>query len=598
MTGSDKTSPPMQRHVRAADISGNKSFDRLVALTAKLFRTPYAALTVAGLDRQFVVANHGLGDRRHPMDGSPSYEIVLRGEPIVIPDLDAQSRYRPEAFFTPHIKFFAGVPLVLPDGFAIGCLGIADSSSREADSFDLALLRELADIAVAQVEMNVVTGMIDPVTRLPNRAQFILDMTDWTVQHAGQHGIVALVDIMPQQQVDAIMRVLGPGHLDQVVADVAQTFQRSVDKSYRLYQISQTQLALLPPPEANLDILLSQLSQRLSNINRRQLSRFAVTIAMGILPFKPGDHDAEDILRMANSAAQDARQAREYIRVYSPQQDRDHQRRFAIVSNFAAAMESEDELFLVYQPRVDLSSGRCYAAEALLRWTHSELGSISPSEFIPLIDPTMLMQALTDRVLKSALDQLAEMRRDFPDFIMAVNVSAHNLREPDFLGHLLAKLEMRGLPPHALEVEITEGTFILNDDAAMAALHALAHAGVRIAIDDFGTGYSSLSYLEQLPAHTVKLDQSFMHGMTEDRRKYALVSSTISLCHELGYRVIAEGVETMEIADQLRAAGCDEAQGYGFSKPVPAATLLSWLKPRYGLPACRIAQIGPPESPS
>ena len=580
----DAILPLARRHVHAADLADNRSFDHIVALAAKIFSVAATSLTVSGFDRQFMVASQGLGNRLHPVDTSPTYEIVARREAIVIGDLAQQSRYRSKDFYSPETRFFAGVPLILPDGFSIGCLALADPTPRDASSLDLALLNELASLAVLQLEINVVVGTIDPVSRLPNRAQFILDIADMAAQHADMPAIAVLIDIVPPHQVDAIMRALGPAHLDQAIVNVVNSFRVLTDDFYRLYQVSAKQLALLPPMGTDLDHLRLLLRRHLAGVNRSQLTRFAATVAAGIVPFILGATDAPNLLRMASSAAQDARQAHDDVGIYSSTEDRDHQRRFEIVRSFATALEKNEGLYLLYQPRVDLASGRCYAAEALLRWTHADLGPISPGEFIPLIDPTMMIHALTDWVMRTALDHLAQMRQRFADFIIAINVSAHNLREDGFMARLLANLDKRALPPQAIEIEITEGSFILDDGIVMATLHALAGAGVRIAIDDFGTGYSSLAYLEKLPAHTVKLDQSFMHGMTEDRRKHGLVRSTISLCHELGHRVVAEGVETMEIATQLLAAGCDEVQGYGFSRPITSADLTTWLEPRYGLP--------------
>lgn len=582
MSASAKTSSrAVQRHIQKSDVVGDKCLDRIVAMAAKCFRTPYAALTAAGHDRQWVVSSLGHNVRQNLPDSSPCYEITLRGEPMVIADVSAQDRYSPDAFLTPKIHFFAGAPLILPDGFAIGCLSVVDVEARADEDIDLTLLAELAGIAASQLEMKVVTSMLDPITQLPNRDQFVLDMTELAKQQPGVPAIVALLDIMPPHQIETIMRVLGPAHLDQLMADVALATRRSFETSHRLYQVSPTQFALHPSRDKDLNEMMAELKQQLGHIKQDQLRQVAVTIATGVVPFILGRHPATDILRMANSAAQDAREANVYVRVYSSQHDQNHQRRFTIASSFTTALERSGELFLHYQPRVDLSSGQCGGAEALLRWHHPDLGPISPGEFIPLIDQTVMIHALTDWVLEASLDQLALMRQCFPDFVMSVNVSAHNLREEDFVARLIASLAQRTLPHGALEIEITEGNFILGDSVVMGTLRDLAAADIRIAIDDFGTGYSSLAYLERLPAHTVKLDQSFMHGMAESPRKHALVTATINLCHQLGYRVVAEGVETMAIADLLRTGGCDEAQGYGFSRPMDAETFTQWLAPRY-----------------
>jgi EAL domain-containing protein (putative c-di-GMP-specific phosphodiesterase class I) len=373
------------------------------------------------------------------------------------------------------------------------------------------------------------------------------------------------------------MRVMGPGYLDQLMTNLGRVVRRSIEANHTVYHVSPTQFALLSPMGTRLEDYTALTRQRLAETALSLRQDCGGAVALGLAPFILGKSDARDVLRMANSAVQDARLHREQLRTYSETADEIHRRRFEIAQSFTKALSAPDQLSLHFQPRVDLRSGACTVAEALLRWTHPGLGIISPAEFVPLIEPTSMIHDLTDWVIAHALDQVAAWRTSHPAFAVSVNVSPNNLRDDTFADRLLLRLAALNLPVTAIELEVTEQTFTLNDAAIGCTLARLSDAGILLAIDDFGTGYSSLSYLQQLPAQTVKLDRSFMHGLETEARKRALVSSTTMLCQELGYRVVAEGLETAENVAAVSRIGCDQGQGYYFARPMAAEALTVWL---------------------
>jgi len=194
-----------------------------------------------------------------------------------------------------------------------------------------------------------------------------------------------------------------------------------------------------------------------------------------------------------------------------------------------------------------------------------------------------MVRATTDWVLRSAVRQLAQWRAEGIELELAVNVSAVNLLEPDFCERVVAHLRRHGLAPASLALEITESALMKNPKVAEATLRALHAAGVRLAIDDFGTGYSSLAYLQSLPAQVVKIDQSFIRGVESDERKRSLVSAMIKLSHDLGHRVVAEGVETPDVVDVLKEVDCDEAQGYWYAKPLAPGAFARWFAAKGGV---------------
>jgi diguanylate cyclase (GGDEF)-like protein/PAS domain S-box-containing protein len=226
------------------------------------------------------------------------------------------------------------------------------------------------------------------------------------------------------------------------------------------------------------------------------------------------------------------------------------------------------ELQLHYQPQVELATGRAVAAEALMRWTHPQRGSVPPGQFVPIAEQSDLIVSLGEWALQESCRQLR--RWNNPQLRVAVNVSPRQFRSPGFAEAVARALREHGIEGRRLEIELTEGVLIEDRDQAVAILESLKQTGVQIAIDDFGTGYSSLSYLSGLPIDCLKIDRAFVVRIGKGGRDAAIVQAIISLAHSLGMRVLAEGVETAEQADFLRAHGCDEAQGYLFARPCAA----------------------------
>jgi EAL domain-containing protein (putative c-di-GMP-specific phosphodiesterase class I) len=222
---------------------------------------------------------------------------------------------------------------------------------------------------------------------------------------------------------------------------------------------------------------------------------------------------------------------------------------------------------LLYQPKHDAGSGTCQAAEALLRWRHPELGFVSPAEFIPLVEKTALIGPLTAWVIRTAIAQAAQWHRDGHCIKVAINLSAYNFQEPDICSRLRDTCSEFGLDPRYVEVECTEGVW-MESHGILDTLHAIRALGMSLALDDFGTGYSNFAYLQKVPATVIKVDQSLIRNVHANERDQRIVRSLIALALELGYEVVAEGVETEQSLALIRSWGCQVAQGYHFAKPL------------------------------
>jgi EAL domain-containing protein (putative c-di-GMP-specific phosphodiesterase class I) len=303
-----------------------------------------------------------------------------------------------------------------------------------------------------------------------------------------------------------------------------------------------------------------------------------VTLTSGIAMFPNDGAVADALFKNAEAALKKAKAAGERYLFYTQKMTERVAEKLSLENKLRQAIENE-EFVLHYQPKVDLGTRAIVGLEALIRWQSRELGLVAPLRFIPLLEETgMILQVGVWALNRAMLDHRRWSEQGLKPPRVAVNVSAIQLRQRDFM-HVVEQVVSAGLAPTALDLEITESLIMEDIQGNIAKLKAVRDLGVNIAIDDFGTGYSSLSYQAKLPVSTLKIDRSFI-GDLEDPDATSLVSTIISLARTLRLRVVAEGVETEKQAKLLWLLRCDEAQGYLFSKPVPAAVLAGQLKPK------------------
>lgn len=306
--------------------------------------------------------------------------------------------------------------------------------------------------------------------------------------------------------------------------------------------------------------------------------RLNVTASIGISVYPHDAHDFEGLLKSADAAMYKAKEeGRNTCRFFAQEMNTEALERLLLHNSLRRAIDRHDgehRLTLHYQPQFDLIRQQVIGVEALVRWSHPDIGMVSPLRFIPVAEETGLIHALGAWVMREACHQAMRWRQaglSLP--LIAVNVSPLQLRQPDFEDQVVHALIDSGLPAHCLELELTESALMEDTEGMILKLRRIEQMGVRLAIDDFGTGYSSLSYLKRLPIHKLKIDQSFIRSLTSDTDDLIIVSAIIGLGRSLGLRVIAEGVETPEQIELLHQNGCNEAQGYYFSRPLPAQEL-------------------------
>jgi predicted signal transduction protein with EAL and GGDEF domain len=294
-----------------------------------------------------------------------------------------------------------------------------------------------------------------------------------------------------------------------------------------------------------------------------------VTCSVGVSVYPDDGVDAETLIKNADTAMYQAKEnGRQTYQFFKPAMNVRAVERQSIEEGLRRALERE-EFVVHYQPKIDLKTGRITGAEALLRWTHPIRGPVSPGQFIPVAEDCGLILPIGTWVLRQACQQAqAWVAAGLPMGTMAVNISAMQLREENFVDSVFAIFKETGLDPRFLEVELTESVLMKHAEATASILKALRDQGVQVAVDDFGTGYSSLSYLRKFPIDALKIDQSFVSQITTVPDETIIVKAVIGMGRSLKLRVVAEGVETQEQLTFLQAHKCDEAQGYYFSRPV------------------------------
>jgi diguanylate cyclase (GGDEF)-like protein/PAS domain S-box-containing protein len=567
--------------------------DHAVAMVRDTLRAGFCELLELSPSRESLILRAGAGWRdgavgsTHVPVGSVFHAGFTFGSlgQVVVADFAQESRFQPGPLLREHRVAAGAMVIVGGKRRPFGVLGVYADTPRGFGSDEVNFLQAVANVLTDAIERHRSEERVrhqalhDPLTGLPNRALLMERLATGRAATA-----LLFVDL---DHFKLINDGLGHDAGDRLLVSVAERLGAAVPAGNTVARIGGDEFVVLledvESEEAALDAV-----ERVVDAFRAPFALGAhlrhVTASVGVA-LADGAGDGDVLLGNADVAMYAAKEnGRARSELFDDTMRELSLARMAIERDLREALDG-DQLYNVYQPIVHSKSGRIVALEALVRWAHPSRGVVSPADFIPVAERTGLIVEVGRRVLSDACEQAAAWQRAGligPDVALHVNLSPRQVVHPGFVDSVAQILDATGLDAGALSLEITESVLMEDNDGTMATLREVKALGVELVLDDFGTGYSSLAYVKRFPIDMLKIDRAFVGALGDDDEDFAIVTAIISLGSALGVSVVAEGVELAQQAAQLRALGCELAQGFLFAKPLPAAELSGLLRAEHG----------------
>jgi diguanylate cyclase (GGDEF)-like protein len=438
------------------------------------------------------------------------------------------------------------------------------------------MISDITDRKLAEIELYNISHF-DALTCLANETQFtnLLNEAIESAIKLNQSFPLIQVNI---QNLSEINDALGFSGGDQALQEFAERLRLAAPLPYKIARLRGDEFAiLLDNCSVNEAISLAGKIEKLL-VRPIVISNIALDMSakMGIAVFPEHGSTPHDLYRHIDFAVRQAKKKGTSFQLFDRALDSDKPHRLVLAAELRYAID-HNHLELYLQPKIDFITGQVCGAEALVRWDHAERGMIYPDEFIPLAEQIGLIKPLTQWVIDAAMRLINTWGSSGFVMPIAVNISAKNLHEDDLVERVSQLKANWNIGAELFEIEVTESSVMSDAEYSLEVLRLFQEQGIVLSIDDFGTGYSSLSYLQRLPVHSIKIDKSFVQNMLSSKQSLMIVRSTIDLAHDLGRKVVAEGVETREHLDQLANLGCDIAQGYFIAKPMPVDAFINWV---------------------
>lgn len=454
------------------------------------------------------------------------------------------------------------------------------SDEKGETRFFLAVFQDITEKKRLEGKIRHLT-YYDPVTDLPNEIFITETFQELTKKMEPGKGLAVVHFTF--LHLGEIVNVMGNSFGNRLLNAVAEQLKGLVGQEGILGRWHGSQFLLLYPAAEREEVrlMIEKIIGEFQRHFRLDQQDFYLTLRAGVSWYPEDGEKAEILFRKAEEAAYCSREQSSPYLFYHPLFEEKIRTRAAIRKYLRESIE-EKQLFLLYQPLIDLRNGKCIGVEALVRWNHPVLGLLSPGAFIPIAEEIGFVGLINEEVMRIASLQMKDWEGVAPsDFRISVNFSAQEFHQRDLVAVVDQILKESGIPGERIDIEITESALMQDTDQSIGKIYALKDRGIQISIDDFGTGYSSLQYLRRLPVDRLKIDRSFIETIVKDKRDQAIVKSVIEMGHNLGVKVLAEGIETSDQLHLIRDLQCDEGQGYLFSPPISAEELIGgWLHSR------------------
>ena len=562
------------------DTEPDDDYDRLVQLATALCGTPMGTLTFVDSARQWYKSRVGVTVAETTRDRAFCAHTILDPDRLLevqdsgqTPWFDAEI-YGPAG---PTVRFYAGVPLKTREGSAIGTLCVMDEVPRALSEAQRDALHKLAKAVSTQLNLRRqlrIATQTDRLTGLPNWFHFEAQFD----ASRPAKGIVAFVRLKTVSQINSAH---GFRVADALIKQTADRLRAFTDGGAFIGRIKRG-LFILFFPDADATRFAAATAPELTALLHAPYSvnnlALVCPINLGFAAFPDDGKSLDEVVNAADAALQMAIERDEPVAFFDKSVDNVLSMHYRLEPQLREALR-EGQFVNFYQPKIDLATGSISGVEALIRWMHPQRGLVPPMEFVPALESTGLISEVGKQIVERALsDWMAWRAAGLPAPRIAVNVAAAQLRDDSFVQELRHALASSGADASAIGIEVTESILIGNMERAIEVLTEVRKLGIPVAIDDFGTGYSSLAYIVTLPIDEVKIDRAFIKKVTADPAYKGIVNTCISLAHNLNLKVVAEGVEIEGQAAVLRQLGCDQAQGFLYSPPVPADQLARMLR--------------------
>ncbi|CAG9001514.1 MAG: hypothetical protein CENE_03535 [Candidatus Celerinatantimonas neptuna] len=573
------------------DSEPEERFDLLLSLIKQLIGGEFVLLSLVDKHRQWFKSKIGLEENEHPRSWSfCAHTIEQPDHSLNVEDTLKDDRFysNPLVINPPHIRSYLGCAIKSPTDQSIGSVCVLDTKPRQFTEKQIHELETITHIISREIwrdqlvidEQNhlIQQTLYDPLTGLPAQQLFMHRLEAICGQKADQDFHLIVMNV---QRFRVVNRMYGRIIGDQLLCELASKIQSILPLEHYLAKLRDDRFAILLRGSREQSKFLLRMNIILEQPLVPSHPNLIICCSVGVSAITPGFYNRDEVFNQANSAMRAAPELSQGVSFesYAPNQERMLVRGFEIENRLREAIK-ENEFEMVYQPIVQVVDGEMIGVEALIRWPWKSGQYLSPLEFIPIAEESGLIRSLTRWIIKTTCHEFSEIYEKFSTpLYLSVNISSADLLDLSFTNYILKTLNEYKLPASRLKLEVTEHSVIKDIELAVAQMQKLQEAGVWFAIDDFGTGHSSLRYLQLLPATVLKIDRSFINGVTSLERDATITRATIALAHSLNKNVIAEGVEKPEQAKFLREHDAEYAQGWFYARPVPIKELLNYHPP-------------------
>lgn len=567
--------------LRAPDESRDEVLRKFVRLASQALGIPGSFISVLDDEFQTVRASHNFDLQRSTRADSLCRHVVDSDSAVIVPDTYHDARFVTHPLITgsPFIRFYAGVPLKTRDGMILGTLCVTDTQPQAFASEQVAILTLLSTLVMSFLEAWHSAGFTDPVTGLPNRQRLIRDLQYLALAGDTTPRRLVLIDCIDMSRAYELARTMGMTPVESLLKDMATLLPLRLRPAVgeMIYTVATGRFAILTRADSRLSA--AWVAGRLEGISADMDEGLSVALTphTGETGFVAGHLPASEILRRAVSALNEAVGHGLPSQCFNIASETQRSEDFMLMTDLKTALRENTGLYIVYQPKICLQSGKPVGLEALIRWQHPSRGELSPAAFIPLAEQTDLLSVLTIWIIDQAVERLSRLRNNCIQLPLTINVSVRDFAREGFASALESKMLKSKLPTSLLGIECLETERILESPTALRGLEMLRERGFKISLDDFGAGYSNISYLRRMPLDVIKLDRSLISELSSDTASRIIARSIIAMLKELDYTVVAEGVECPDAVSSLTEYGCDQAQGYFYSKPLREEALDHWL---------------------